>query len=108
MSLYSLGSLTSEFGYKNPNTSGIDLYSILKELQGIKFNLVSGFAAGSSGALTGVAITDTVKAGFVFTSGAVVSQLTNASISFPTAGKVKIADTATTNKKVLVIWVDKG
>ena len=109
MSLLSLGALGGSFGFTNPNTSGPDLESTLRELQGIKFNLIAGFAAGSSGAVTNIATADTIKAGLVFTTGAgIVTQLTTASVTIPAAGRVKIADTATTNKKVLVIWVDKS
>lgn len=109
MSLLSIGALGTQFGFKNPNTSGPDLDSILREVQGIKFNLIAGFAAGSSGAVTNIATADTIKAGLVFTTGAgIVTQLTTASVTIPAAGRVKVADTATTSKKILVIWVDKS
>ena len=108
MSSYSVGALGGQLGFKNPNTGGPDLDSILRELQGMKFNIIAGFGAGVSGALAGIATDDTIKEGLILTAGATPTQLTTASITIPAAGRVKIADTSTANKKVRITWVDKS
>ena|ERR1044072_8472824 len=87
------------------------LYNILKELQGLKINVVAGAGANTNIAVTGIVTTDTLLAVLQFepddgTSSTMITNRTGTT-SITSAGNIQCT-VSTASKQLLVVWYDKS
>lgn len=110
MTVQKLTDLDVAFGWDSNETSFADLKSVIQELQGVQFTIVSGgYVAGSNITISGIAITDTLLS---------VHQMYHDGSADPVnrtlSAQITAANTITINESIAaasvlhILWFDKS
>lgn len=87
---------------------GTTIEDILKELQGLKFFVVTGQDVNTNMAVTGITTADTILATIAIDGDAVLaSSVIQPVCTITTNGNIQCAATDLRNYRVVVVWWDK-
>jgi len=112
MALVATTKLKNALDLQQMKAGGTGVFELIREIQGLKVNVLAGAAVDTNIAVTGIATTDTILTCLQVEpdDGTASTMLTDrtAETTVTSAGNIQLGTTDTTGKQLLFVWYDKA